>query len=99
MGGGRWDSGTYTSSRATRAATGVPDFAYTKHATKAHTNLDPKRINAKPFGKLESRDSDDHPNSNPILVCFDVTGSDHARAIDAQLRAAKPDGLAQQVHR
>ena len=49
-----------------------------------HDNLDPLRINKKPFGKLESRDSAEHPESNPVLVCFDVTGSNKARAVDAQ---------------
>ena len=84
MGGGAWDSGTYHSSKSTRAASGVADFAYTQSATSAHTNLDPKRINSKPFGKLESRDSTEHPNSNPVLVCFDVTGSNIERAVDVQ---------------
>lgn len=55
-------------------------------ASSVHTNLDPKRINAKPFGKLEARDSDDHPNSHPVLVAFDVTGSNIQRAVDAQKR-------------
>ena len=86
MGGGAWDTGTYHSSTTTRAAKGVADFAYTATATTVHTNLDPKRINSKPFGKLESRDSDEHPLSNPVLVCFDVTGSNYKRAIDAQKR-------------
>src|SRR5258707_787814 len=62
-GGGSWDSGAYTSSKATRAATGVADFAYTVSASSVHANLDPKRINSKPVGKLESRDSVEHPNS------------------------------------
>jgi hypothetical protein len=86
MGSGAWDTGAYHTSTSTRKATGVADFAYTKTATKAHSNLDPLRINSKPFGKLESRDSDDHPLSNPVLVCFDVTGSNRDRAVDAQKR-------------
>jgi hypothetical protein len=86
MGSGAWDTGAYHTSTSTRKATGVADFAYTKTATKAHSNLDPLRINSKPFGKLESRDSDDHPLSNPVLVCFDVTGSNRERAVDAQKR-------------
>lgn len=84
MGGGAWDSGAYHSAATSRAASKVPDFAYTTTATSVHDNLDPKRINSKPFGKLESRDSTEHPASNPVLVCFDVTGSNHARAIDVQ---------------
>ncbi|HEX5426591.1 MAG TPA: hypothetical protein VFW94_23790 [Candidatus Acidoferrales bacterium] len=84
MGGGSWDSGSYHSSKATRAATGKADFEYTKTASQVHKNLDPIRINKKPFGKLEARDSDEHPNSTPVLVCFDVTGSNVERAVDAQ---------------
>jgi hypothetical protein len=84
MGGGSWDSGTYHSTKSTRAANNVPDFAYTQSATSIHTNLDPKRINTKPFGKLESRDSADHPESHAVLVCFDVTGSNIDRAVDVQ---------------
>lgn len=86
MGGGSWDTGSYKSSSATRAAKGVDDFHYSKTAHTTHTNLDPKRINAKPFGKLESRDSEEHPTSTPVLVCFDVTGSNIDRAVDAQKR-------------
>ncbi len=84
MGGGSWDDKTYSSSSSTRAAKGIDDFEYTKHATATHTNLDPKRINSKPFGKLESRDSVEHPLSNPVMVVFDVTGSNRERAVDAQ---------------
>lgn len=84
MGAGTWDSGAYKSASTTRKAANVPDFAYTKTATTVHANLEPKRINAKPFGKLESRDSVDHPNSMPVLVGFDTTGSNSARAVDAQ---------------
>ena len=84
MGGGSWDTSRYHSDSATRRSTSTPDFAYTASATKAHKNLDPKRINDKPFEKLESRDSDEHPNSNAVMVCFDVTGSNIDRAKDAQ---------------
>jgi hypothetical protein len=86
MGAGTWDTGAYHSSKSTRAASGVADFAYTAHATSVHANLDPKRINSKPFCKLESRDSTEHPLSNPVLVCFDVTGSNRARAVEFQQR-------------
>lgn len=49
-----------------------------------HDNLNPARINSKPFGKLESRDSTEHPQSNPVLISFDVTGSNYTRAVVAQ---------------
>lgn len=84
MGSGKWDNTTYHKSSSTRAAKGVSDFAYTSTAHSAHPNLDPRRINTKPFGKLESRDSAEHPQSNAVFVSFDVTGSNHARAVDAQ---------------
>lgn len=84
MGGGKWDNATYNNASSTRAAKGISDFAYTASATTAHPSLDPKRINTKPFGKLESRDSAEHPQSNAILVSFDVTGSNQTRAMDAQ---------------
>jgi hypothetical protein len=87
MGSGRFDSDRYTSDASTRKSAGVPDFAYTASPAAAysvHPDLDPKRINSKPFGKLESRDSDEHPESNAVLVCCDVTGSNIARARDVQ---------------
>ena len=86
MGGGSWDTGAYHTSKSTRAARGVADFAYTSRATKVHDNLNPRRINTKPVAKLEARDSAEHPQSNPVLVCFDVTGSNFTRALDAQQR-------------
>lgn len=84
MGGGSWDSVKYTSSSSARKSAGIDDFAYSKVATKVHDNLDPLRINSKPFGKLESRDSFEHPESNAIIVDFDVTGSNYDRAVIAQ---------------
>jgi hypothetical protein len=89
MGGGYWDSDRYTSDKSSRAASKTPDFAYTATAaarTTVHPNLDPKRINSKPFGKLESRDNADHPQSNAVFVAFDVTGSNYERAVDAQAK-------------
>jgi hypothetical protein len=87
MGGGRWDTGSYTRSASARAACGKKDFEYTESEeakTKVHSNLDPRRINKKPFQKLESRDSDEHPNSNAIFMSFDVTGSNLQNAQVAQ---------------
>jgi hypothetical protein len=87
MGGGSWDTDRYTTDTKSRVASKTPDFAYTATAaarTTVHPTLNPKRINKKPFSKLESRDSDEHPESNAVLVCFDVTGSNYERAVDAQ---------------
>lgn len=86
MGGGSWDTHRYTDDKTTRVTKGVDDFHYSKTATKTHANLDPKRINDKVIGMLESRDSEEHPISVPVLVGFDVTGSNIERARDAQKR-------------
>lgn len=86
MGGGRWDNDKYVHDTTTRRSRGIDDFHYSKTADAIHANLDPHRINKKPFGKLESRDSTEHPESNAIFVGFDVTGSNIARAREAQLK-------------
>lgn len=89
MGGGYYSDDVYRSSSTARKSAGVADFHYSSVAAttkQVHPTLDPKRINSKPFGKLESRDSVDHPESNAVFVAFDVTGSNYARAVDAQAR-------------
>jgi hypothetical protein len=48
----------------------VSDFAYSDSgATKVHADLDPRGADR------ESRDSAEHPESTPVAVPFDVTGS------------------------
>lgn len=77
MGGGSWSSDEYEAREASRAKTGASPFAYTDKviaatpysARKVHDKMNPKGINR------ECRDSDEHPNSRPIAVFFDVTGS------------------------
>jgi len=85
MGGGYFDDSTYHSSRVTRAAAGIDDFDYTRNAKKIHASLDPKRIKDKPFHLLESRDNDGRL-STPIIVTFDVTGSNYENAKIAQAK-------------
>lgn len=87
MGGGHYSDDAYYKSRATRQARGEDDFEYTKHAKTVNPKLDPKRILTKPFKALESRDNDDHPNSNAIVVGFDCTGSniENARIVQKKL--------------
>lgn len=80
MGGGRWDIGDYTSRVGAKRAAGkdVFDYSSTAHRTgvyKVHETLDPSKPNTVGKNVREAFDSDDHPNSVPIAVFFDVTGS------------------------
>lgn len=84
MGGGNFDSDTHTRSASTRRATGKSDFEYSDSAREVHKSLNPRRIKDKPIPKLESRDSEEHPESNAVFVNFDVTGSNIQNAKVAQ---------------
>lgn len=75
MGGGFFSEDTFTHQQATRRANNIDDFAFSQRATDAHPSLNPLRINDKIHGVLESRDSVEHPESTPIIVTFDITGS------------------------
>lgn len=85
MGSGAWDSSIYKDAAVSRKRAGVDDFDYdtkvkTGRATGIHSDLDPKKVAGptSPFaGKpvRESRDNDDHPESLPVAMIFDVTGS------------------------
>lgn len=85
MGGGVFSSATYSSARDARLKSGIRDFDYdhrikTGKAKGIHVDLDPKKVagaSSLLAGKIvrESRDSDEHPNSTPIAMIFDVTGS------------------------
>ena len=71
MGSGRWSTDVYSAAASYRVASGTSAFAYSDSgARKAHQDLDPLGV-----GVRESRDSDEHPQSTPIAVLFDVTGS------------------------
>jgi hypothetical protein len=85
MGGGSYKEEVYEQAKTTRSLTGQGDFAYSDSKPNTiHPDLDPIRINKKAFGKLESRDSVEHPESVPVVVCFDVTGSNVGNARVAQ---------------
>lgn len=71
MGSGRWSTDVYSAAANYRAASGTSAFAYSDSgARSAHEALDPLGVD-----KRESCDSAEHPNSTPIAVLFDVTGS------------------------
>ena len=72
-----WSSDAYFASSASRKRAGISDFAYdddvrSGRASDIHETLDPKKMRD---GIRESRDSDENPESLPIAVLFDVTGS------------------------
>lgn len=78
MGGGVWSKDIYDRVTATKVATKT-SFVYTASAKssgvyEAHDDLKVLDKDGKPFTR-ESRDSDEHPESTPIVVGFDVTGS------------------------
>ncbi|BCJ59250.1 hypothetical protein [Micromonospora endophytica] len=70
MGSGVWSTDVYDAADRYRRATGTSAFSYSDSgARKVHPALDP-------HGAMrESRDSAEHPQSTPIAVLFDVTGS------------------------
>lgn len=76
MGGGSWSNEAYSRSVTTRSATRGAVFAHDQDVrqgrvqTAVHESLNPRGINYR-----ESRDSAEHPESNPIIVGLDVTGS------------------------
>lgn len=77
MGSGRWSTNVYDEHSRHRAAAGKSAFDYSDSlhmagpaAWKAHERLSPLGVAFR-----ESRDSDEHPESNAIAVLFDVTGS------------------------
>ncbi|MFG3680899.1 hypothetical protein ACGF5H_12395 [Micromonospora chalcea] len=70
MGSGIWSTDVYDAADRYRRRTGKSAFSYSDSgARKVHPALDPRDA------LRESRDSAEHPQSTPIAVLFDVTGS------------------------
>lgn len=67
MGSGSFDPGAYRAFSATTRGKSTDDI----YASRSiHKDLDPKGVKNR-----ESRDSTDNPNSTPLIVAIDVTGS------------------------
>lgn len=81
MGGGSWSDAAYSSRMEATRASGKDKFEYSSKvasgvvAKAAHESLDPKKLKD---GIRECRDSDSHPNSKPVFIGLDVTGSMHS---------------------
>jgi hypothetical protein len=95
MGGGYWDTSAFQAAAASRRTAGVDDFGYSarmrnvpRNKRKAAPALDIYRARTR-----EARDSAEHPNSTPIVVLFDVTGSMGRVPVTVQRRLADLLGL------
>ncbi|GIJ33991.1 hypothetical protein ACN26Z_03090 [Verrucosispora sp. WMMD703] len=70
MGSGAWSTDVYDAADRYRRATGASAFSYSDSGARVvHPALDPRGA------VRESRDSAEHPQSTPVAVLFDVTGS------------------------
>lgn len=93
MGGSRWSDDHYSDRVSHRAATSTPAFKHDadvrtgKAATTIHPTLNPMGLKVR-----EARDSDEHPNSKPVIVFFDVTGS--MGGVPRQLQTVLPKLMA-----
>lgn len=76
MGGGDFSKAFYDEVQQKHASTGTDPFAYTSSvragtvAAKCHELMDPKGVKFR-----EARDNPDHPETVPVVIGLDVTGS------------------------
>lgn len=77
MGTGNWSTEFYQNRQEHRQRTGTSAFAY--HATVSQARSEDRKVHElmNPLGVAvrESRDSEKHPESNAVIVGFDITGS------------------------
>lgn len=72
---GKWSSADYYRSVSVKSSSGIPDFAYSDSISKGRSKAEVHK-DLNPHGKIrESRDSDNFPNSTPVALMLDVTGS------------------------
>jgi len=94
MGSTSWSDDFHRDREATRAREGTEAF---HHDAAVRSGQTAKQVHAQmnPHGveNRESRDSEDHPESNAIGVMFDVTGSMRSIPITLQKKLAKLMGL------
>lgn len=99
MGGGGWDPTSYAATRSSFKASGASPFAHSTAiktgavAAAVHPDLDPKHLNTFDKKVRECFDSDDHPNTTPIAVLFDETGSMGGIPVRLQDKLANLFGL------
>jgi hypothetical protein len=70
MGSGRWTRDAFTTYAATHSYHGAKNVSDVYTSSELNASLNPKGVKIR-----ESRDSDDHPTSTPIIFGLDVTGS------------------------
>ncbi len=70
MGGGRWTTSDWSKYKSSRSITEDSSVRDIYKSRSLNPSLNPYGVKVR-----ESRDSAEHPNSTPIILAFDVTGS------------------------